>query len=102
MADTVEDERPPDSNDLPGWQLAVQNGSFRHYRLEAIVAAIQDLHATADSAFINTLARHLSDMMFSLLYRDLRGNHRVKTSLRRFTPSFGRQSYNRIPPMGEA
>jgi len=41
---TATDEDPlPKSTDLEGWRRAVQDGRHTRFRLEAIVAAIQDL-----------------------------------------------------------
>jgi hypothetical protein len=69
MADTIEADPPPDSNDLPGWQKAIQDGSFTNFRLEAIVEAIQDLYATAPEGVITALAKYLSQRIYSLLWR---------------------------------
>ena len=77
MAHTVEED-PPDSNDLPGWQLAVQNDAFRNFRHEAIVAAIRDLYARADAAVITPLAKHLSERMFSLIYGVIGRHYRAE------------------------
>lgn len=55
------DEDPPDSTDLDGWRRAISDGRHTGYRLEAIVAAIQDLGPCSDKAVLNPLAKHLSD-----------------------------------------
>lgn len=58
---------PPQSNDLAGWKLAVANGTFRQFRLEEIVAAIQDLWPHTDKVVLHALAKHLSDSMINIL-----------------------------------
>jgi hypothetical protein len=70
------DERPPDSTDLQGWQRALAEGRLGTFRLEAIVAAIQDLGPLADKAVRNPLWKHLSDAILGILRRHVSLRHR--------------------------
>src|ERR1019366_5335163 len=45
--DKTSEDAPP-STDLAGWRRAVGNGCFRAFRMESVVAAIQDLGPTTD------------------------------------------------------
>jgi len=54
----TEEEPPPKPTDLDGWRRAIADGSYRAFRMEAVVAAIQDLGPNADEAVINSLALH--------------------------------------------
>lgn len=59
----------PRSDDLEGWRRAVEDGRFRGFRMEEIVAAIQDLGPGTDKRVLNPLALHLSDVLLRLLRR---------------------------------
>lgn len=67
MSQATDADDPPDSTDLEGWRLAVNEGRHKAYRLEAVVAAIQDLGPCTDKAVLNTLAKHLSDALLRIL-----------------------------------
>jgi DNA-directed RNA polymerase specialized sigma24 family protein len=69
-----EDAPPP--TDLAGWRRAVGNGCFRAFRMESVVAAIQDLGPTADKTVINPLVLHVSDTITRLLRGKIGRNHR--------------------------
>jgi hypothetical protein len=68
-------EEPPAPTDLEGWRLAISQGSLPMFRLETIVAALQDLGLLADSRVRNPLAKHLSDAMTHLLRKLVGPNH---------------------------
>lgn len=59
-------EDPPKSTDLDGWRKAITNNRLKEFRLEAIVAAFQDLGIT-DPQVQNALAKHLSDSIVRIL-----------------------------------
>lgn len=63
------DEPPPKSTDLEGWRHAVEDGRYRDFRMEEIVAAIQDLGPGTDKQVLNHLAKHLSDVLLRVLRR---------------------------------
>jgi hypothetical protein len=74
------DQRPrhqqaPNPTDLEGWQQAISQGLLAKFRLEAIVAAIQDLGPLADSKVLNPLIKHLSDAMTKLLRKLVHTSH---------------------------
>lgn len=69
------DEDPPDSTDLEGWRRAINEGRHAGYRLEAVVAAIQDLGPCTDKLVLNALAKHLSDALMGILRRYISVNH---------------------------
>ena len=50
--DKTSEDAPP-STDLAGWRRAVGNGCFRAFRMESVVAAIQDLGPTTDKTVMN-------------------------------------------------
>jgi hypothetical protein len=70
-----EPSSPPDSIDLEGWRKAIANRQLSGFRLEALVAALQDLGPFADSNVRNALAKHLSDAMTGLLRKLVGPNH---------------------------
>jgi hypothetical protein len=65
----------PKSTDLEGWRHAISQGLLSTFRLEDIVAAIQDLGPLLDSKIRNPLAKHLSDAMTKLLRKLVRPHH---------------------------
>lgn len=67
---------PPDSRDLEGWRRAVADGSYKQFRMEDIVAAIQDLGPCTDKAVLNPLAQHLSDVLLRILRKKVSTSHR--------------------------
>jgi hypothetical protein len=75
MTKTPDEDPPPDSMDLEGWRRAVGEGRHTRYRLEEIVAAIQDLGPCTDKAVLNPLAKHLSDALLHILRKYVSINH---------------------------
>jgi alcohol dehydrogenase class IV len=75
MSRPTDKDPPPDSTDLEGWRRAVNDGHHKRYRLEAIVAAIQDLGPCTDKAVLNPLAKHLSDALLHILRKLVSVNH---------------------------
>lgn len=75
MSQVTDEDDPPDSTDLEGWRLAVNEGRHKTYRLESIVAAIQDLGPCIDKAVRNPLANHLSDALLHILRKYVSVNH---------------------------
>jgi RNA polymerase sigma factor (sigma-70 family) len=69
------EEPPPDSTDIAGWRLAITDGRFRRFPLEAIAAAIQDLRPNRDGGLINALARHLSESVCRIVRHYVGRNH---------------------------
>ena len=63
------EDPPPRSDDLEGWRRAVEDDRFRGFRMEEIVAAVQDLGPGTDKRVLNPLALHLSDVMLGVLQR---------------------------------
>ena len=61
------EDPPPKSTDLEGWRRAVEDGRFRGFRMEEIVAAIQDLGPGTDKQVLNPIAKHLSDVLLRIL-----------------------------------
>jgi hypothetical protein len=75
MDTTSGEDPPPKSTDLSAWRHAVEVGRFREFRLEAVVAAIQDLVPHTDKAVLHMLAKHLSDSMLRMLRAFVGFNH---------------------------
>ncbi len=75
MDQTPRPQQAPEPTDLEGWRQAIRQGLLPTFRLEALVAAIQDLGPLADSKVRNPLAKHLSDAMSRLLRRLVGMNH---------------------------
>jgi hypothetical protein len=75
MSQATDATPPPDSTDLEGWRRAINEGCHTRYRLEAIVAAIQDLGPCTDKAVLNPLAKHLSDALLFILRKHVSTNH---------------------------
>ena len=69
-------ETPPDSTDLDGWRLAVSDGRFREFKMEAVIAAIQDLGPKADKRVLNPLVLHVSDTILRILRWKVSRDHR--------------------------
>jgi len=69
-------EDAPPSTDLEGWRRAVGNGCFRAFRMESVVAAIQDLGPTTDKTAMNPLVLHVSDTITRMLRGMIGRNHR--------------------------
>lgn len=75
MSHNRRSEAPPDSTDLEGWRGAINAGLLSKFRMEAIVAALQDLGPLADQSVRNPLARHLSDFIMKKLRSLVGFNH---------------------------
>lgn len=67
MNATLGEDTPPKSTDLEGWRQAIAEHRLATYRLEVLVAALQDLGPNTDTRVRNALAKHLSDSMMHLL-----------------------------------
>ena len=80
MSRPTDEDPPPDSRDLEAWRQAVNEGRYTQYRLETVVAAIQDLGPCTDKAVLNPLAKHLSDVLLRIL-------HKPALSQKALTPS---------------
>jgi hypothetical protein len=65
MADESEDA-PPASWDLEGWRSAVARGKLGTYRPEVLLCAVQDLGPDADPRVLNSIAKHLSDVIMKM------------------------------------
>lgn len=74
MAVLDQEKPPPDSKDLEGWRQAVRSGEFKAFRMEGVIAAIQDLGPHADTAVINALALCASNTILRVV-RKLVGKH---------------------------
>lgn len=61
--------------DVEEWCRAIAEGRLPDIRREALVAAIQDLGAYADSKVLNPLLRELSDHAMKLLRKNVGRNH---------------------------
>lgn len=75
MAKKTEASPAPRSTDLDGWRLAIKDGRYRNFRLEEVVAAIQDLGLGTDSSVLNPLATHLSDALLKILRKYVYHDH---------------------------
>ncbi len=60
-------EPRPRSTDLVGWRQAVADGRFRGFKMEDIIAAIQDLGPKTDKEVLNPLVLHVSDTIVRIL-----------------------------------
>lgn len=60
------DEVPPMSTDLAGWRQAIAMDRLKLFRLEALVAAFQDL-GNSDHQVQHALAKHLTESILHLL-----------------------------------
>jgi hypothetical protein len=70
-------EQPvPGSTDLDGWRLAVADGRFRDFKMEDIIAAIQDLGPKTDREVLNPLVLHVSDSIVRILRGKVGRNNR--------------------------
>jgi DNA-directed RNA polymerase specialized sigma24 family protein len=69
-------EDAPPSTDLAAWRRAVCDGRFRVFRMESVVAAVQDLGPTTDKAVMNPLVLHVSDTITRMLRGMIGRNHR--------------------------
>lgn len=69
MAKKTEASRAPRSTDLEGWRLAIIEARLPDFRLESLVAAMQDLGPGADAEVLRELAKHLSDALMGIIYK---------------------------------
>lgn len=76
MATSESADPPPKSTDIDGWRRAVKDGSYTRFRLEDIVAAIQDLGPCADKDVLIPLATHFSDALLHILRARVSASHR--------------------------
>lgn len=68
----VKDDPPPSFTDLNAWRKAIETGSFRRFKPEVLVCALQDIR---DRFIREILASRLSDVMMALLRSRVGGNH---------------------------
>lgn len=73
---STSEEPPPRSTDLDGWRRAVADGRLGDFKMESIVAAIQDLGPNTDKNVLNPLLLHVSDTMMRILRKRVGKNHR--------------------------
>jgi DNA-directed RNA polymerase specialized sigma24 family protein len=71
----TDEEPPPHSTDLEGWRQAVADGRFRNFKMEAIIAAIQDLGPKTEKMVLNPLVLHASDTIDRILRWKVGRNH---------------------------
>lgn len=76
METDMEVTQAPASTDLAAWRQAVEDGRYRQFRCEDIIAAIQDLGFATEKTVLNPLAKHVSDCMLHLLRGKVGRNHR--------------------------
>jgi len=69
-------EPVPHSTDLDGWRQAVADGRFRDFKMEDIIAAIQDLGPKTDKEVLNPLVLHVSDTIVRILHWRVGRNNR--------------------------
>ena len=67
---------PPQSTDLDAWRQAVAEDRLGTFRMEGVVAAIQDLGPNADKSVINPLVLHTSETILRILRKHIGTNHR--------------------------
>jgi hypothetical protein len=58
---------PPKPSHLSGRRRGIKDGSSHRFRLEVIVAAIQDLGSRTDKAVLNPHAKHLCEATLEML-----------------------------------
>ena len=75
MASRAGEDPPPESADIEGWRRAVDDGRYRQFRMEDVVAAIQDLGPKTDKRVLNPLAEHLSDALMGILRSRVHSGH---------------------------
>jgi hypothetical protein len=68
-------ESSPASTDIEGWRRAVAEGALAGLRLEALVAALQDLGPHADANVKRALVKQLNDAMLRMLRSFVGFNH---------------------------
>lgn len=68
-------ESPPASTDIDGWRRAIADGLLARFRLEALVAALQDLGPAADANVKRALVGRLNDGMMRMLRSFVGMNH---------------------------
>src|ERR1019366_7303855 len=76
MSKHTEEEPPPLPTDLEGWRRAIGEDRFRTFKMEFVIAAIQDLGPNADKSVINPLVLHASDTILRILRRYIGIKHR--------------------------
>lgn len=68
-------ESPPASTDIEGWRRAIAEGALADFRLEALVAALQDLGPHTDANVKRALLKQLNDAMLRMLRSFVGFNH---------------------------
>jgi hypothetical protein len=68
-------EPSPASTDIEGWRRAIAEGAHIGFRLEALVAALQDLGPQADGNVKRALVKQLNDAMLRMLRSFVGFNH---------------------------
>ncbi len=70
------EDATPRSTDLDAWRQAVTAGRFRNFKMEDIIAAIQDLGPGTDKGVLNPLVLHVSDTIVRILRSRVGRNNR--------------------------
>lgn len=78
MDNPIGEEPPPRSTDLDGWRRAVADGRFGNFKMEVVIAAVQDLGPETDPSVLNPLLIHVSDTILRILRGKVGINHRNK------------------------
>ncbi|MBY3355140.1 hypothetical protein [Rhizobium laguerreae] len=68
----VKDDPPPSFTDLIAWRKAIETGSFRMFKPEVLVCALQEI---TDRFIREALASRLSEKMMALLRARVGRNH---------------------------
>lgn len=71
----VRDDPPPSSSDLEAWREAVSKDRLRAYKVEVLVAALQDLGPNADERVREALASRISKASLGMLRNRVGVNH---------------------------
>jgi RNA polymerase sigma factor (sigma-70 family) len=69
-------DEPPAPTDLDGWRSAIADERLAGFRMEAVIAAIQDLGPRCDPLVLNPLILHVSDVITKILRRSVGHNFR--------------------------
>jgi hypothetical protein len=75
MDQTSRQQQAPEPTDLEGWRQAIRQRQLPTFRLETLVAALQDLGPLVDPTVRNPLANHLSNAIIRLLWKLVGSNH---------------------------
>jgi hypothetical protein len=69
-------DEPPAPTDLDGWRSAIADERLAGFRIEAVIAAIQDLGPRCDPLVLNPFILHVSDVITKILRRSVGHNFR--------------------------